>query len=54
VTVDGRIAAGWTMDGPKLTVTPHTDFPRAAVTAEALRTARFCAPDASKHEIAWS
>ena len=54
VTVDGRVAASWTMEGPKLTITPHTDFPRAAVQEEALRTARFCAPDDTKHEVAWA
>ena len=44
MTVDGRVAASWAMDGPKLTITPHTDFRRDAVDEEALRTARFCAP----------
>ena len=53
VTYDGRVAASWTVDGPKLTITPHTDFPRAAVEEEALRTARFCAPDATGHTIEW-
>jgi hypothetical protein len=54
VTYNGRVAASWTMDGPKLTITPHTDFPREAVREEALRTARFCAPEAAKPEIEWS
>jgi hypothetical protein len=54
VTFDGRVAASWAMDGPKLTITPHTDFPRAKVAEEALRTARFCAPEAAKHEVNWS
>ncbi len=53
VTYDGRVAASWTVDGPKLTITQHTDFPRAAVEEEALRTARFCAPDASGHTVEW-
>jgi hypothetical protein len=54
VTVNGRVAASWAMDGPKLEITPHTDFPRAEVAEEALRTARFCAPDATEHEVAWT
>ena len=45
VTVDGRVAASWRMDGPKLLIKPHTDFDHAAVKDEALRTARFCAPE---------
>ena len=45
VTVDGRVAASWRMDGPKLLITPHTDFAHDRVREEALRTARFCAPD---------
>ena len=43
VTVDGRVAASWRMDGPKLLIKPHTDFDHTAVRDEALRTARFCA-----------
>jgi hypothetical protein len=54
VTIDGRVAASWAMDGPRLTITPHTDFPRKAVKEEALRTARFCAPDHTKHEVAFA
>jgi hypothetical protein len=54
ITVDGRVAASWKMEGPKLIITPHIDFPRAAVKEEALRTARFCAPDHAKAEIAWA
>jgi hypothetical protein len=54
IPFNGRVAASWAMDGPKLTISPHTDFPRAAVTEEALRTARFCAPEAAKHEVAGS
>jgi hypothetical protein len=54
LTFNGRVAASWAMDGPKLTIRPHTDFPRSAVTEEAFRTARFCAPGAAKHEVEWS
>jgi hypothetical protein len=54
VTVDGRVAASWTMDGPTLTITPHTDFDHAAVQEEALRTARFCAPEHTRHEVRWA
>ena len=54
MTVDGRVAASWRMDGPKLVIKPHTDFDHAAVTEEALRTARFCAPgEALKPEVAF-
>jgi hypothetical protein len=42
VTVDGRVAASWRMDGPKLIIQPHTDFDHDTVRDEALRTARFC------------
>ena len=45
VTVDGRVAASWRMDGPKLLIKPHTDFDHDAVRDEALRTARFCGGD---------
>jgi hypothetical protein len=54
VTVNGRVAASWAMDGPQLTITPHVDFARPAVAEEALRTARFCAPDAAKHAVKWA
>ena len=54
LTVDGRVVASWTMDGPKLTLTPHVDFPRQGVEEEALRTARFCAPEHTHHEVAWA
>ena len=54
LTVAGRVVASWTMEDGRLTISPHTDFPRAGVEAEALRTARFCAPDAPKHEVAWA
>ena len=54
LTVDGRVVASWTIDGPRLTITPHVDFPRAGVEEEALRTARFCAPEHDRHEVAWA
>ena len=38
----------------RLTITPHIDFPRAGVEEEALRTARFCAPEHDRHEVAWA
>ena len=34
-------------------ITPHIDFPRAAVEEEALRTARFCAPEADRAHDRW-
>jgi Winged helix DNA-binding domain len=58
VTVDGRVAASWKVEREantvRLTVTPHTDIPRAAraqIRAEAERTARFCEPDAARFEV---
>jgi hypothetical protein len=58
VTVDGRVAASWSLDrgsrALKLTVTPHVEIDRAAraeIREEALRTARFCAPDATGHAV---
>ena len=58
VTVDGRVAASWDYeregDAVKLTVTPHVEIGRAARTAireEALRTARFCEPEARTHDV---
>ena len=54
LTVDGRVVASWAIDGPRLTITPHTDFPRDGVEEEALRTARFCAPEHDRHEVAWT
>jgi hypothetical protein len=42
VTVDGRVAASWRMDGGRLVIKPHTDFEHQAVLDEARRTARFC------------
>jgi hypothetical protein len=41
VTVDGRVAASWTIDHGRIVITPHADLPRAAVREEALRVARF-------------
>jgi hypothetical protein len=51
LTVDGRVAASWTMDEGRMTITPHTDFDLRAVEQEALRTARFYAPGARHHEV---
>ena len=45
VTVDGRVAASWTLRDDELAVLPHVELSRAqraAVREEALRTARFC------------
>jgi hypothetical protein len=53
VTVDGRVAASWRMDGPRLVITPHTDFDHRAVAEEAERTARFCAPEGATPEVAF-
>ena len=59
VTVDGRVAASWTLarkgGAAQLTVTPHVDIRRSAraeIRAEAERTARFCVPDARSVDIA--
>ena len=57
VTVDGRVAASWSIEGGRITVTPHVEISRAArkeVREEAERTARFCAPDATKYEVVYS
>ena len=58
VTVDGRVAASWALeregDIARLAVTPHVELARGARSAirdEALRTARFCEPDARTHEV---
>ena len=58
VTVDGRVAASWDLrregDAVQLSVRPHVEIGRAAraeIRAEAERTARFCAPDASRFEV---
>jgi hypothetical protein len=45
------VAASWAVDEPKLVVTPHTDFDHEAIRKEAVRTARFCAPEHDKHEV---
>ena len=59
VTVDGRVAASWQVEREhgtaRLTVTPHVELSRAAraaIRAEAERTARFCEPGASGVEVA--
>jgi Winged helix DNA-binding domain len=54
VTVDGRVAASWTIEDGRIAITPHADFPREAVREEALRTARFVAPDAPRHQVAFA
>jgi hypothetical protein len=59
VTVDGRVAASWTVeragDAVRMSVAPHVEISRAAraeIRAEAERTARFCEPDARSIEVA--
>ena len=59
VTVDGRVAASWSIeregDAVRLTVTPHVEIRRAVraeIRAEAERTARFCEPDARSYGVA--
>jgi Winged helix DNA-binding domain len=59
VTVDGRVAASWALErgsgAVRVVVTPHVELTRAAraeIRAEAVRTARFCEPDARSHEVA--
>jgi hypothetical protein len=55
VLIDGRVAASWSIDGGRITITPHAEFePTAELEEEALRTARFCAPDAERYEVAYS
>jgi hypothetical protein len=58
VTVDGRVAASWRVlraaKVARLEIVPHTEIRRSAhdeIRAEALRTARICAPDAATHEV---
>jgi hypothetical protein len=58
VTVDGRVAASWKLKRGRnvatVTVIPHVDIRRGAlgqIRAEARRTARFCAPEASRYEV---
>jgi hypothetical protein len=60
VTVDGRVAASWKLeregDAARLSVTPHIEIrraARAAIRAEAERTARFCEPAGRSFEVAW-
>jgi hypothetical protein len=55
VTVDGRVAASWSIEGGRITIAPHTAISRAArklIREEAQRTARFCAPEATRYEVA--
>lgn len=59
VTVDGRVAASWTLvrerDAVQVTVVPHVEIARAAraaIRGEALRTAAFCEPDARAFDVA--
>ena len=59
VTVDGRVAASWTVERAngvaRLTVTPHVELSRAAraaIRVEGERTVRFCEPDAATVEVA--
>jgi Winged helix DNA-binding domain len=55
VTVDGRVAASWGIDGGRITITPHVEMkPTPELEAEALRTARFCAPDAERWEVVYN
>ena len=58
VTVDGRVAASWKLErsakAVKVVIEPHREIRRSARTeirAEALRTARFCAPDAGRVDV---
>lgn len=58
VTVDGRVAASWRIerkrDAVELTVTPHVEIRRSALSAirtEAKRTARFVEPDARSVDV---
>jgi hypothetical protein len=55
VTVDGRVAASWSIEDGRVTITRHTAISRAArkqILQEAARTARFCAPEATRYEVA--
>lgn len=55
LTVDGLVVASWKMEKSTLVITPHTEIPRRAkeeIHAEALRTARFFAPEAEDHAVA--
>jgi hypothetical protein len=54
VTIDGRVAASWSIEGGRITITPHVEIERTAeLEAEALRTARVCAPEATRYEVVW-
>jgi DNA glycosylase AlkZ-like len=55
VLIDGRVAASWSIEDGRITITPHREFERTAeLEAEALRTARFCAPEATHHEVVYN
>ncbi|MEA2221620.1 MAG: hypothetical protein QOJ35_4246 [Solirubrobacteraceae bacterium] len=58
VTVDGRVAASWKLERSakvvRVAIVPHVEIRRSAhdeIRAEALRTARFCVPDAPRVEV---
>jgi hypothetical protein len=58
VTVDGRVAASWSMerdgDAVRVTVEPHVEIRRAVraeIRAEAERTMRTCEPDARTYDV---
>ena len=56
VTVDGRVAASWSLRRPgrvRRIITPHVDCAgsRAEIRVEAERTARFCEPDARSFDV---
>jgi hypothetical protein len=54
VTVDGRVAASWTLQDGQITVTPHVEIgraARAAIREEGRRMARVLAPDRPRHEV---
>jgi hypothetical protein len=58
VTVDGRVAASWKLarsaKAVRVLIEPHREVRRSAraeIRAEALRTARFCVPDAQRVEV---
>jgi hypothetical protein len=58
VTVDGRVAASWKLarsaKAVRVLIEPHREIRRSAraeIRSEALRTARFCVPDAQRAEV---
>jgi hypothetical protein len=58
VTVDGRVAASWTLrregQAVEVAVKPHVEIGRSAraeIRTEALRTARICEPDARTYDV---